>query len=67
MPAFTGRGYDGLGIQEGGTASMEFVRVPFSAVSAAERQRVRRQLEEYCGRDTEGMVWLVEALRKAVA
>jgi hypothetical protein len=64
MPALTGRGYDELEIQEGGTASMEFVRVNFGDVPAAERQRVRRQLEEYCGRDTEGMVWLVEALRK---
>jgi hypothetical protein len=67
MPAFTGRGYDELEIQEGGTASMEFVRVTFSDVPAAERQRVRQQLEEYYGRDTEGMVWIVEALRKGVA
>jgi len=33
---------------------------------ADERQRVRRQLERYCGRDTEGMVWIVEALLGAV-
>lgn len=64
MPAFTGRGHDELEIHEGGTASMEFVRVNFGDVSHTERQRVRRQLEEYCGRDTEGMVWLVDALRK---
>jgi hypothetical protein len=43
---------------------MEFVRVNFGDVPAIERQRVRRHLEEYCGRDTEGMVWLVETLRK---
>ena len=66
MPAFTGRGYDELEIQEGGTASMEFVRVTFSGVPAAERQRVRRQLEEYCARDTEGMVWIQDELRKLV-
>jgi hypothetical protein len=64
LPAFTGRGYDELEIQEGATASMEFMRVNFGDVPAAERQRVRRQLEDYCGRDTEGMVWLVEALRR---
>jgi hypothetical protein len=64
LPAFTGRGYDELEIQEGATASMEFMRVNFRDVSKTERQRVRRQLEVYCGRDTEGMVWLVEALRR---
>jgi hypothetical protein len=32
---------------------------------ADERQRVRHQLERYCGRDTEGMVWIVEGLREA--
>ncbi len=30
----------------------------------AERQRVREQLERYCGQDTEGMVWIVDAVRK---
>ena len=39
----------------------------FTDVPDAERQRVRRQLEEYCGQDTEGMIWIVEALRRLVA
>jgi hypothetical protein len=34
--------------------------VTFSDVPYAERQRVRRQLEDYCGFDTEGMVWIAE-------
>ncbi len=29
MPAITGRGYDGLEIAEGASASLEFVRVHF--------------------------------------
>lgn len=29
-----------------------------------ERQQVRRQLEEYCALDTEGMVPILDALRK---
>ena len=64
MPALTGRGYDGLEIAEGATASLEFMRVHFSDVPSAERQRVRQQLEDYCQRDTEGMVWIVDELRK---
>ena len=63
LPALTGRGYEGLAIQEGATASLEFLRITFGEVSEVERQRVRRQLEEYCGQDTEGMVWIVDALR----
>ena len=64
LPALTGKGYEGLEIQEGGTASNEFLRVTFGDVSAEERCRVRQQLEEYCGRDTEGMVWITDALRR---
>jgi hypothetical protein len=45
---------------------LEFERVTFGDVPKAERQRVRRQLEVYCGRDTEGMVWVLDELRKLV-
>ncbi len=31
-----------------------------------ERQRVRRQPEQCCGRDTEGMVWVIGELRKMI-
>jgi hypothetical protein len=65
LPALTGTDYTGLEIQEGGAASREFLRVTFGEVSAAERKRVRRALELYCGQDTEGMVWILEALRAA--
>jgi hypothetical protein len=63
LPALTGRGYDRLAIQDGGMASLEFLRVSFLDVGEEERQRVRRQLEEYCGQDTIGMAWIVDALR----
>jgi hypothetical protein len=62
LPAITGRSYKDLEIQEGGTASREFLRVTFSDVAKAEREKVRRQLEIYCGQDTEGMVWIVDEL-----
>ena len=63
LPALTGKGYEGLAIQEGSTASNEFLRVTFGDVDEEERSRVRRQLGDYCGRDTEGMVWITDALR----
>lgn len=58
------RSYADLEIQEGGQASSEFLRVHFGDVPEAERQRVRAQLERYCGQDTEGMIWIVDALRR---
>lgn len=64
LPALTGRGYEKLAIQEGGAASREFLRVTFGDVPAAERQRVRRDLEEYCGLDTLGMVQIVDRLKQ---
>ncbi|MBU6402578.1 MAG: DUF2779 domain-containing protein, partial [Verrucomicrobia bacterium] len=66
LPALTGRGYADLAIQEGGTASLEFLRVTFGEVPAREQQRVRQELERYCGLDTEGMIWIVDRLRQVV-
>jgi hypothetical protein len=67
LPALTGHGYEGLQIQNGTTASLEFMRIAFSDVSQEERRRIRRHLEDYCGLDTSGMVEIVEALRRLVA
>ena len=67
LPAFTGKDYSALAIGEGGTASLEFVRVTFSDVSAEERARVRQHLEEYCQLDTLAMVWLTDKLRELAA
>jgi hypothetical protein len=66
LPALTGQGYGDLAIQEGNMASPEFLRVTYGDVPEEERQRVRRQLEEYCGRDTGGMVRIVNALQALV-
>ncbi|MBU6399085.1 MAG: DUF2779 domain-containing protein [Verrucomicrobia bacterium] len=66
LPALTGRGYEELEIQEGGTASLEFLRVTFGEVSDQERQRVRRALEQYCGQDTLGMIWIVDDLWRLI-
>jgi hypothetical protein len=64
LPVLTGRSYADLEIQEGGQANLEYLRVHFSDVPEAERRKVRDQLERYCGQDTEGMVWIVDALPK---
>ena len=65
--SFTGKDYSALAIGEGGTASLEFVRVTFSDVSAEERASVRRHLEDYCQLDTLAMVWLADKLHDLAA
>jgi hypothetical protein len=67
LPAWTGSGYEvlrgpGGGIAEGETASAEYVRVTYGSVEAAERLRVRAELEAYCRLDTEAMVRLLRVL-----
>jgi len=66
LPVLTGHSYANLEIKEGGQASMEFLRVHFGDVPETERLKVRAQLERYCGQDTEGMIWIVDALRRIV-
>jgi len=43
LPALTGKGYDSLEIADGGTASMEYVRVTFGGVPEEERQKIRKK------------------------
>jgi hypothetical protein len=62
LPALTGKSHADLEISEGGEASDEFMRVTFGDVSEAEREKVRKNLEEYCGLDTMGMVDIVRKL-----
>ncbi len=62
LPALTGKDYSKLEIQEGGAASREFIRVTFGDVSESERKRVRKALDEYCGQDTIGMLWILDKM-----
>lgn len=63
LPAITGKGYGGLEISEGQSASIAFQAITYGDVSEEEKQKVREDLIKYCGRDTEGMIWIVEKLR----
>ena len=63
LPALTGKDYTSLEIQEGETASREFLRVTFTDISESELKKVRRALDLYCRQDTEGIVWILDALR----
>ena len=64
MPAMTGEGYEGLGIAEGGAASRAFLDATFGNLPEDQCKQIRTDLEKYCGRDTEGMAWILEKLKK---
>jgi hypothetical protein len=66
LPAFTELSYDDLAIQEGGTASNQFLRLLKGLVPAAEVVNLRQNLSNYCERDTFAMVRLIEKLRTFV-
>ena len=67
LPAWTGKGYSGLAISDGGQAGREYVRAMFGDAGEDERQRVRKALEAYCGLDTGGMVAILRAQQSATA
>jgi hypothetical protein len=66
LPAFTDLSYDDLTIQEGGTASNQFLNLLRGLVPAMEVASFRENLLRYCERDTLAMVELVEKLRLLV-
>ncbi len=50
-----------------GSLRLCFLRVHFRDAPEDERRKVREQLEQYCGQDTGGVVWIVDGLRKLAA
>jgi hypothetical protein len=64
LPAITGKGYDDLDISDGQVASVAFLAAIYGEMPEEDRANVISNLQEYCGRDTEGMIWIVERLRE---
>jgi len=62
LPAITGKGYEDLDINDGQLASISFLSATFGDMPEDEKVKVMTDLEQYCGRDTEGMIWIVEKL-----
>jgi len=64
LPAITGRGYEDLDINDGQLASISFLSATFGDMPEDEKVKVMTDLEQYCGRDTEGMIWIVYKLKE---
>ena len=67
LPAFTDLSYEDLAIQEGGTASNQFLALLKSLIPKEEIPKLRENLSKYCERDTLAMVKLVEKLQLMIA
>ena len=67
LPALTGKDYSGLGINNGGDASIAFIKANYQSISEDRKQKIRKDLEEYCCLDTEGMIWIVNRLKELVS
>jgi len=64
LPAITGKGYENLEINNGGDASIEYFNNFIK--EKTKDKKLRENLLNYCGLDTEGMVWIVDELKKLI-
>jgi len=65
LPAITGKGYSNLEIGNGTDASMKYF---YSHIKDDLKNidEIRKNLLKYCGLDTEGMIWIIDELKKIV-
>ncbi len=66
MPSLTGMGYKGMAIEHGMQAAIAYLSTLRDEVEEEHRQRIRRELELYCGLDTKGMIEILKKLKAAV-
>ena len=69
LPALTGKGYEGMEIAGGQMASLRYLYITHGTIdgkkaTADEIKKIRKDLEEYCGLDTGGMILILEKLRE---
>jgi hypothetical protein len=62
LPAVTGKSHTGLSITKGDEASLTFFKMVTGAFSNQETLQARKDLEEYCSLDTQGMIRIIEEL-----
>ena len=64
LPAITGKSYSELEINNGADASALYF---YSHIipKLENKEKIRKNLEKYCGLDTEGMAWIIDELKKS--
>jgi hypothetical protein len=71
LPALTGISYDDMEISNGQQASLSFLDISFlngkdRGISQEHVNKIRKDLLDYCGLDTEGMIFILRKLYKLV-
>ncbi len=67
LPAFVpGLSYDDLSISDGGAASRLYLSCIKEMVSEGEKERIYRDLRDYCGQDTLAEVKLIDVLYETI-
>lgn len=71
LPVLTGATYEDFEIANGSEASLEYLFITHGSyggekATPEEIKKVRANLERYCGRDTEGMIWILEKLKRLI-
>ncbi|MBW3020031.1 DUF2779 domain-containing protein [Candidatus Woesearchaeota archaeon] len=64
LPALTNKSYEDLDIANGADACVLYPAITYNEVTKEEKEKVRKDLLEYCKLDTEAMVWILEELKK---
>jgi len=64
LPAVTGENYKDLNIDNGSLASVSYFETVFGGLKKQEVTKIRADLLKYCSLDTEGMIWIVDQLKK---
>ncbi|MEA2003932.1 MAG: DUF2779 domain-containing protein [archaeon] len=70
LPAITGKSYSGLEISNGADASVLYflthIRPDSDNDGLPAKEKIRQDLITYCCLDTEGMIWIIDRLKKLV-
>ncbi|MEK6927727.1 MAG: DUF2779 domain-containing protein [Nanoarchaeota archaeon] len=66
LPVLTGQTYENFEIANGSDASLSYLHITHEPASKEEIQKVREDLEKYCGQDTEGMIWILDKLKELI-
>lgn len=64
LPALVGKGYKGMEIKSGEGASLAFLEMTYGDVPEERKNKIREDLKQYCCLDTEGMLLILEKIRK---
>lgn len=68
LPALvSGKGYAGMGIKEGGAASVAYLKIMSGKLSDSQITNIRKDLIEYCGQDTESMMLILKVLQEELS